>query len=304
MKKFVQFSIIFLGTSLCISLAVRGLLSAVSEPLRQTLWNGLHIAIPIISIGLILMLLTSIFLKPQFDKRRYFWMATLAILGCLTTWGASLIGIEYPAKLSNSTPTLNIRVPMDGKVVVAWGGDDVRKNYHAAYPDQRWAYDLVVEPHSLRSTNLSDYGCFGKTVLAPISGEIKTAHDGESDRIPDENAEPPENVYGNYIVMQPDGQDTRLIIAHLKQDSLKVKRGDRVEEGKPIAECGNSGNTTEPHVHIHLVALHKHGENVILTGLPLYFKNNEGPKMPMGGFQQINGLSVASGDIIKHEHQR
>ena len=41
-------------------------------------------------------------------------------------------------------------------------------------------------------------------------------------------------------------------IDHLKQNSVKVKKGDTVKQGDPIAECGNSGNSPGPHVHFQL----------------------------------------------------
>jgi len=303
MKKLIPISQSILTFCLIVLLIPRAFFSYIPEPLRNTIWNLWSSLTPILSLILLSVLCVGIIFLQNKQRRRSFCLVPLGVMGLLVTVGASAIGLEYPAKLHSTVPSLAVRVPLDGDVVVAWGGDDVRKNYHAAYPDQRWAYDLVVEPHSLGSNLLEDYGCYGKTVLAPVSGEIKTAHDGEIDRVPDENAEPLNNVFGNYIVMQPDGQNTRLIVAHLKQNSISVKRGDRVEEGHPIALCGNSGNTTEPHIHIHLVAMHEQGDALTLTGLPLYFRDNSGPRMPIGGFRMINGRSVASGDNIKHQIQ-
>ena len=61
---------------------------------------------------------------------------------------------------------------------VAWGGDDIGRNYHASTSDQRWAYDLMVEPYLTGSATLADYGCYGVPVVAPISGGVvQTASD-------------------------------------------------------------------------------------------------------------------------------
>ena len=50
----------------------------------------------------------------------------------------------YPSSHEGEVSDVPFRVPMDGRVTVGWGGDSPAVNYHAAYPDQRWAYDLVV----------------------------------------------------------------------------------------------------------------------------------------------------------------
>ena len=41
--------------------------------------------------------------------------------------------------------------------------------------------------------------------------------------------------------------------AHLQKGSLKVRPGDRVRRGEVIARLGNSGNTSAPHLHFHIV---------------------------------------------------
>lgn len=59
-------------------------------------------------------------------------------------------------------------------------------------------------------------------------------------------------LLGNYITINH-GDGTFSLIAHLKRDSVKVKVGSAVEAGDVIAECGNSGNSSEPHVHAQLM---------------------------------------------------
>jgi murein DD-endopeptidase MepM/ murein hydrolase activator NlpD len=92
-----------------------------------------------------------------------------------------------------------------------------------------------------------------------------------------------------------------LIIAHLKPGSLLVKAGDQVEEGQKIAACGNSGNTSEPHIHIHHQRQdpRKYPVN-FAEGLPLYFRDHDGPAMPTGGFRMENGEAVLLGPTVRH----
>jgi murein DD-endopeptidase MepM/ murein hydrolase activator NlpD len=62
----------------------------------------------------------------------------------------------------------------------------------------------------------------------------------------------PYMAYGN-VVMIEHADRVHSVYAHLKPGSIKVKPGDRVKRGQVIAACGNSGNTTEPHLHFQLM---------------------------------------------------
>ncbi|WP_185032662.1 M23 family metallopeptidase [Streptomyces candidus] len=62
----------------------------------------------------------------------------------------------------------------------------------------------------------------------------------------------PRRIVGNHVVLDLGG-GTYALYAHLRRGSLTVRTGDRVEEGRPLALCGNSGNSTEPHLHFQLM---------------------------------------------------
>jgi murein DD-endopeptidase MepM/ murein hydrolase activator NlpD len=66
---------------------------------------------------------------------------------------------------------------------------------------------------------------------------------------------PPEadraNAAGNHIVLSCDGMQVEL--AHFQQGSINVARGAHVSVGQQLGQVGNSGNSTEPHLHIHAV---------------------------------------------------
>ncbi|GLF96541.1 M23 family metallopeptidase [Streptomyces yaizuensis] len=59
-------------------------------------------------------------------------------------------------------------------------------------------------------------------------------------------------IVGNRVVLDL-GDGTYAVYAHVQRGSLAVRAGDRVRAGERIARCGNSGNSTEPHVHFHLM---------------------------------------------------
>jgi len=62
------------------------------------------------------------------------------------------------------------------------------------------------------------------------------------------------------------------VLAHLRRGSLRVGPGDRVTAGEQVADCGNTGNSTEPHVHLQLM---DHPSVLFAAGLPLRFDRFE-----------------------------
>ena len=183
---------------------------------------------------------------------------------------------------------------------VIWGGDAAAGNQHAITSDQRWAYDLMIEPYLTGSATLADYGCYGVPVVAPIGGTVVQAISDEPDAKPGSISGNVTAPSGNHVVIEvADGG--HLIIAHLKPDSVTVRSGDRVNEGQVIGACGNSGNTSEPHVHIHYQRQHPKDVRMnFAEGLPLYFRDHGGPAMPSGGLTLDGEQVVPIGDIIEH----
>lgn len=214
-------------------------------------------------------------------------------------WGFGILPITFPASLDQVSPAVTVRLPSDHALRVGWGGDTLRTNRHAATPDQRWAYDFVIEPAMHGSSRLEDYGCYGTPVLAPVAARVHHAVDGEPDEVPGvgTNTEAP---FGNHVVLKLE-TETYLILAHLQRDSVLVRPGDEVSEGQPIGLCGNSGNTSEPHIHIH----HQRQDPTefpvnFAEGLPLYFRDHDGAAMPEGGIEVVDGKPLFVGDIVQH----
>ncbi len=226
-----------------------------------------------------------------------------------TTGGAALLAllpavqaftplVAYPASRGEMDPAVTVRAPADGPLKVLWGGESLGANYHAAYADQRWAYDLARAPYLMGSSRLEDYGCYGLPVLAPIDAVVSSTHDGEPDNVPggaSTNVAVPE---GNRVVLQLE-TGTYVILAHLQPGSLQVAAGDDVAAGQMLGRCGNSGNSSEPHIHIH----HQRQDPDVTPmnlaeGLPLYFTGPNGPWMPEGGIQMRDGQPRAVGVFI------
>lgn len=100
------------------------------------------------------------------------------------------------------------------------------------------------------------YICYGQKVHAVANGVVTEVKDGIPQNVPgmDSRAVPItlETVAGNHIILDI-GNGVYAFYAHLQPGSLRVKVGDRVKAGQVLALLGNSGNSTEPHLHFHLI---------------------------------------------------
>jgi len=101
----------------------------------------------------------------------------------------------------------------------------------------------------------ANYRCYGAHALAVADAIVADTHDGVPENIPGATSRAvaitPETLGGNYILLDL-GEGAFAYYAHLQPGSLKVKRGDTVKRGQLLGLVGNSGNSTEPHLHFHL----------------------------------------------------
>lgn len=93
-----------------------------------------------------------------------------------------------------------------------------------------------------------DYFCFDAPVLAPAAAQVVAGRDDLPDVSPGEADVA--NNWGNYLVLRGSGGEY-LLLAHLRQGSLRARVGEWVEAGQLIAACGSSGRAPEPHLHLH-----------------------------------------------------
>ena len=167
-----------------------------------------------------------------------------------------------------------MRLPFEGRWWVYWGGETVGQNYHAANAEQRHAVDLVIwqDGSTFRSDGATneDYYAWGQPVLAPIDATVVEIVDGFDANPPGQLPENPSNAFGNHVVLQV-GNNAFLYLAHLQDGSISVSQGDRVTAGSPVGLVGNSGNSSEPHLHMH--AQNYGTLRALAVGLPLTFAN-------------------------------
>lgn len=164
--------------------------------------------------------------------------------------------------------------------------------------------------------NPKDFYSFGKSIYSPISGKIVKIHDGEIDQkvrrslfagIPylltqyKRVKKGINDIAGNYIIIQPINSLNFICIVHIKKESFVVKEGDYILEGDKIAECGNSGNSTQPHIHIQAM---DSLDLYATKGVPLYFNQfyeselkEKQPKLKQNSFPQ-KGKTICSDNLV------
>ncbi|MEA1909743.1 MAG: M23 family metallopeptidase [Patescibacteria group bacterium] len=167
--------------------------------------------------------------------------------------------------------TTKLQLPFNDYWLVLWGGDTQELNQHHDVSDQKYAFDFVIVDennltHEDSSKNESHYA-FGKEVLAPAAGTVIKVIDGIPDNKPGETNE--NAIAGNVVMINHENSEVS-VLAHLKNGSIRVKPDEEVVLGQIIGACGNSGNSTEPHIHYHL----QKGINLYSgEGIKCFFQN-------------------------------
>jgi hypothetical protein len=140
-----------------------------------------------------------------------------------------------------------------------------------------WRTVLATEPPDR-------FFAFGRPVLAPGTGRVVSVHDRETDhearRSPVTLASyavtqasrvrrGPGAVAGNHVILELAGVGGFVLLAHLRAGSVRVREGALVEAGEVLGDCGNSGNSTQPHVHLQVMDA---ADPYTAHGVPMAFR--------------------------------
>lgn len=199
----------------------------------------------------------------------------------------------------------NFILPFNGLWLTFWGGDSLAKNIHHGTTSQKYAFDFIKtnENNKFFRTNgktNEDYFVFGLDIITPADGVVVEVVDGLRDNKPgDLNSF---NYLGNYVMLKHQPK-VYSVLGHLRQNSTQVKAGDKVIAGQKLGVCGNSGYSTDPHLHFHVqnsdifARVDKNYKRIdIAKGQKVYFKQI---KIIEGDKEKIkHRYSPIKGDII------
>ncbi len=156
---------------------------------------------------------------------------------------------------------------------------------------QTFAIDVVYDPEDAARPAFGegrafrppeDFPAFGQELLAPADGRVVTVRDTARDHR--SRSTWPAFAYmmveglvrelagsryvlGNYVVLDL-GDGAYATLAHLQRGSATVLPGQQMRRGEVLGRCGNSGNSSEPHLHFQLM---DHPWPLIAAGLPFVF---------------------------------
>ena len=139
---------------------------------------------------------------------------------------------------------------------------------------------------TLLSTEPADrFFAFGQPVLGPATGSVVAVHDGEADhearrsqlaRVPYALTQAARAragagaLAGNHVILERESGTGYVLLAHLRAGSIRVRAGESVVAGQALASCGNSGNSTQPHLHVQVMDT---ADPFRARGIPMSFRD-------------------------------
>ncbi|MBV7529319.1 M23 family metallopeptidase [Chitinophaga sp. sic0106] len=202
---------------------------------------------------LILLTLGLIFFRNKKQQlppvARWKVMLNLFFTGLLT-----VLSILYFTGTTGKPDVINLTFPFKkGNYFVLQGGKGLPTNlFHFSLRGAVYAMDIVKlnnfggRADRIFSKKLNDYEIFGDTVYAPCDGRVVRAYGNNPDNIPPNMKRGPRNT--NQVLLET--PNSYIFMGHLRMNSVIVHEGQEVVTGQPLACIGNSGFSTEPHLHI------------------------------------------------------
>ena len=193
--------------------------------------------------------------------------------------GNLFVKVKYGSKLpsgDNYDCKVDYILPFQGKWTALNGGISKELSHSWGLVNQRYAYDFVIMDDEGKSfagdnKNVQSYFCYGKNMIAPADGTVvKVSSRHRDSRVTGKKVFCDTwDIRGNFVVIKHADKEFSLC-AHLIPGSTTVCVGDQVKQGEVIGKCGNSGNTSEPHLHFQLQSGNPFLASV---GLPISFVN-------------------------------
>ena len=119
----------------------------------------------------------------------------------------------------------------------------------------------------------SNYHAYGAELLAVSDGVVVNTQEGIPENTPGDHRAVPitlDTAGGNYVILDM-GNNQFVLYAHMIPGSVRVQNGDPVKRGDVLGLLGNSGNSTEPHLHFHVSEVFDTQRDSGLNGIGLPF---------------------------------
>ncbi|SEG64910.1 Peptidase family M23 [Thermomonospora echinospora] len=217
------------------------------------------------------------------------WVGTVMIV-------VGLVLIVLPAGAVRRRPPVEVDAPVRGRWVAVNSPADKVPSHGTHEFGQAYAIDLVHQPDPAADRGTvrrwpparrpETFPSFGRPILSPADAVVVRAVDGQRDHWSRDSwpglvylfvvegivrgvgaAVSPRFLLGNHLILDL-GDGVYAALAHLRRGSLRVRPGQRVRAGEQVAECGNSGNSSEPHLHFQLM---DGPRPMVAAGLPFAF---------------------------------
>jgi Peptidase family M23 len=211
-------------------------------------------------------------LRPRWPHGAGGW-AGASLRGVLAAFAASTALYAISGRRAPAA-TMDVAFPLrQGTYLVVNGGSIELLNAHLmtlvgerfrAYRGQSYGVDIVrIDAWGRRATGLqprdpADYRIFGDSVFAPCAGRVVEVLDGLRDQpVPVVDRA---HMAGNHVLLACGTFE--ILLGHLQQGSVRVGIGSTVGTETLLGRVGNTGNTGEPHLHIH-------AQRIGTTAMPL-----------------------------------
>jgi hypothetical protein len=190
------------------------------------------------------------------------WVAAVVRI-VIATFAVAVLVVAVMARRAPEGHIVELQFPLRNGVYYVTGGGSVELlNSHLmtlkaerfrAYRGQSHGVDLVkLDAYGMRASgwlpaDLARYVIYGDPVHAPCAGAVVQAEDGAPDMPPPQPDRT--RIPGNHVLLNCDG--VHVLIGHLQPGTVRAQRGQWIDAGEIIGLVGNSGNSNEPHLHVH-----------------------------------------------------
>lgn len=222
--------------------------------------------------------------QPLWPKRNVFSLSKVVVLGiaigCFSVVTLQAISGHFPPAVE----PVSLAFPFKGSdYFVLNGGNHSLISSHMKTLDEKfrnyrgesYGVDIVkLNQSGTRSSGLlpkalDQYEIYGEPVYAPCTGRVVASEGHRPDMVPPQPDR--EHLLGNFVLLRCEPAD--VLLAHFRQDGVAVASEDFVTTGQYLGEVGNSGNTNEPHLHIHAQSPGNEATPIDGNPLPMLFND-------------------------------